>query len=159
METLKTKNNKSMKNIYLLLAFSGLLVMALFGFNNHRSVVASQVNSPAEITRSSELPTASAPALKSTAPEFDYTALAPVTPAEADFSDVAPENPFANLNPVEPKEASFEDLPAANQDLNVTGLSPATPSEADFDDTLLVQPAGINLQPVIPSEATFEDLN
>ena len=159
METLKTKNNKSMKNTYVLLAFSGLLLLALFGFDNHRSLVASRPAAPESIIMVSDVPGPAPTAPKNNAPDFDYTALAPVTPAEADFSDVAPENPFTNLNPATPVEASFEELPADIGDQNVEGLSPVTPSEADFDDQNTIQPAGMSLQPVIPSEATFEDLN
>jgi hypothetical protein len=157
MKTQSTKNTKSGKNTYILLAFSGLLVTALFGFNNHRTLVASHITSPASTILSMETP-AAAPATRPMAATFDYTALVPVTPVEADFSDVAPENPFVDLTPVTPQEATFEDQPSVDADPVVNGLTPVTPEEADFNDTFTVQPAGIDLQPVIPSEATFEEI-
>ena len=65
---------------------------------------------------------------------FDFTALSPVTPIEADFSDVVPEKnlDLTILTPVTPVEADFND----NIDtltFNLNALAPATPAEADFE--------------------------
>jgi hypothetical protein len=159
MKTLNTQKTRSMKNIYILLVFSGLLVTALFGFDNHRSLVASQVNVPFSMNTDMNPPVANPAGTMKPAPAvFENNTLAPLTPAEADFSDAPPENPFMDLNPVTPQEASFEDVPANAQDLNVNGLSPVTPSEADFDETTIEQPASSDLNPVTPSEADFEEL-
>jgi len=60
--------------------------------------------------------------------------LAPVTPVEADFSDVVPEKniDMTILAPVTPSEADFNDN-TEDQTLNLTALAPVTPAEADFE--------------------------
>ena len=67
---------------------------------------------------------------------FDYnvTYLAPVTPVEADFSDVVPEKniDLTILVPVTPSEADFNDN-VEDQASNLRALAPVTPVEADFE--------------------------
>ncbi len=66
----------------------------------------------------------------------DLSALAPVTPKEADFSDVAPEsgNNYKDLAPVTPKEADFEEGAGMTSVNDLINLAPELPSEADFED-------------------------
>ena len=67
--------------------------------------------------------------------------LAPVSPAEADFSDQAPEAnvTYSSLMPVTPKEATFEDefiTESSNTEKLPSDLHPSTPSEADFEEIM-----------------------
>jgi hypothetical protein len=64
---------------------------------------------------------------------FDLSVLAPVTPYDADFSDVVPEKnlDFSILAPVTPSTAEFDDMFDLPFDLNI--LAPVTPAEADFE--------------------------
>jgi hypothetical protein len=85
-----------------------------------------------------------------------FTALAPITPAEATFEDANDAIVFAfNLSPVSPIEADFSDaIPETTFDIST--LAPVTPSEADFasdDETTNVSA----LAPVTPSVADFSD--
>jgi hypothetical protein len=81
--------------------------------------------------------------------------LAPVTPNEADFSDVVPEavSGYTNLAPVTPTEADFSDV---TTEVNVT-LSPVTPTEADFNDTLSAS-ANTNID-LAPAKILAADFN
>jgi hypothetical protein len=72
--------------------------------------------------------------------ERSLISLAPVSPAEAEFSDLVPEAdaPVALLMPVTPKEATFEeDSFCTDQDNALLSiLSPTTPAEADFEEII-----------------------
>jgi hypothetical protein len=85
----------------------------------------------------------------------ELSALAPLNPKEADFSDVAPEseNNFKSLAPVTPKEASFEEENGQVSETPVYNLAPELPSEADFNDSI----EALNLAPSTPAEADFEE--
>jgi hypothetical protein len=65
---------------------------------------------------------------------FDFSSLAPATPAEADFFDIVPEKniDFTILAPVTPFEADFNDA-FTDADFNVSSFAPVTPAEADFE--------------------------
>jgi len=80
--------------------------------------------------------------------------LAPVTPEEADFSDIIPEPILnkSNLAPVTPSEADFNDS-APEAVTNDISLAPETPSVADFDEN---ETNLTTLAPVTPAEADFE---
>jgi hypothetical protein len=63
------------------------------------------------------------------------TALAPVTPAEANFEEttfMVSDATVASLAPVVPAEADFNDITDA-QSSDLSKLAPTTPSEADFE--------------------------
>jgi hypothetical protein len=67
--------------------------------------------------------------------------LAPVSPIEADFSDIMPEATAINtkLFPVTPNEAPFDDETyqgSINEEQLLNALSPSAPKEADFEDTI-----------------------
>ena len=63
----------------------------------------------------------------------DYSDLAPVIPAEADFSDYIPVDSFdlQNLVPVNPSEADFSDSPEDISDIPL--FNSMLPQVADFD--------------------------
>jgi len=65
---------------------------------------------------------------------FDYTALVPKTPGEANFSDVVPEKnlDLTILAPVTPAEADFNETTESQSDI-LSALAPVTPAEADFE--------------------------
>jgi hypothetical protein len=65
---------------------------------------------------------------------FDYTALVPKTPGEANFSDVVPEKnlDLTILAPVTPAEADFNETTESQSDI-LCALAPVTPVEADFE--------------------------
>ena len=67
--------------------------------------------------------------------------LAPVSPVEADFSDLVPEADASNtiLLPVTPKEATFDDeaiMESINEDPLPITLAPSAPKEAGFEDPI-----------------------
>ena len=83
--------------------------------------------------------------------------LAPVTPLEADFSDVIPEpvEKILTLAPLSPSEADFNDN-APEKIVNTPDLAPETPSSADFQEMIPIQENTSILVPVTPAEADFE---
>ena len=92
----------------------------------------------------------------------DITALAPVTPKEADFNDVIPEKApvMVSLSPTTPKEATFEEE-GSSPELNagrIKGLAPSFPKEAGFDnpDNDIAYGSSF-LKPITPKVATFVD--
>ena len=67
------------------------------------------------------------------------THLAPVSPVEADFSDMVPEANSSStiMMPVTPKEATFDDetyQESINEEPLLNSLSPSTPKEAGFEE-------------------------
>ena len=58
---------------------------------------------------------------------------APEAPKEATFEDDATETDVATLAPVTPGEADFSDLVFETR-IDLTSLAPATPTAADFTD-------------------------
>ena len=105
----------TMKTIYILAVFLGLQFNTMFAAGNFG-------DSPSS--------------LNNTSIRVNTPALAPVTPAEADFSDEAPAvvASVSILAPATPKLADFEDgIQNINPDAT-KNLSPATPEFADFED-------------------------
>jgi hypothetical protein len=98
------------------------------------------------------------PATSNTPATMTLTALAPVTPAEANFEEISylVSDVVASLAPVVPAEADFSDVSAEkNPDLKF--LEPVTPCRADFCDYMDVQVKDLDkLAPTTPSEAEFE---
>jgi len=67
--------------------------------------------------------------------------LTPVSPVEADFSDLVPEADASNtiLLPVTPKEATFDDetvMESINEEPLPISLAPSAPKEAGFEDPI-----------------------
>jgi len=88
--------------------------------------------------------------------EFLMSKWAPVTPKEADFSDLVPETANTITVPSAPKEATFDDEyvpePVVPDSL-INALAPVTPCEATFTG----EDNYINLAPVTPREADFDE--
>ena len=84
------------------------------------------------------------------------TSLAPATPSEATFEDAndATFSVFV-LAPITPVEADFTDV-VTESTINIATLSPVTPAEADFASDDETTNAGV-LAPVTPSVADFSD--
>jgi hypothetical protein len=84
--------------------------------------------------------------------------LAPITPAEATFSDEAADAQTV-LAPTTPSEASFEDEAGFTDTFIPEDLAPETPSEASFEDETGFTSTFIQefLAPSTPSEADFND--
>ena len=105
----------TMKAIYFLTAIIGLQINTLFASNYSEGMI---IKASSEILFLSEL--------------------APVIPAEADFSDEAPpfEMNFKSLAPVIPNEATFEEVnePGLISLDILKQLAPAPSREADFED-------------------------
>jgi hypothetical protein len=113
---MKTTNKmKTRKTIYILAALLGLQFNILFA--------AEKLNDSRVL-------------MSTTAGELNVTALAPVTPADADFSDEAPasETSILNLAPITPREADFDDATTAVTLTSIIELAPVTPATADFED-------------------------
>lgn len=158
MLTKTTKNQKLMKTtFYIVLTFFGLQSNLLFANGTEAQSVYTPMLPFAgfEVTNTvTEVPGISLSELKG---------LAPVSPAEADFSDndlVPVSAPAATLlAPVTPKEADFNDSDIDSLKQLLPELEPKVPGEADFTDTDTTynRAAGM-LAPVNPAEATFEEL-
>ena len=90
----------------------------------------------------------------------EISALAPVTPKEADFEDITfNEATLLTLAPTTPKEATFDDE-NSTQEFDATFMrtvAPVTPKEAVFED-IDGSSEPVALKPTTPIEATFADL-
>ena len=85
-----------------------------------------------------------------------FTALAPITPAEATFEEVTDATATAFiLAPVSPIEADFSDA-ISETTIDIFTLAPVTPSEADFATDNETTNVSV-LAPVTPSVADFSD--
>ena len=103
-------NIKTMRTIYILIAFLWLQINVIFAATNF-----------------SELPALS---------NLNLVAITPVVPMVADFNDEAPatESSMINLAPVTPKEADFEEITETDNTSSIRDLGPVTPAVADFED-------------------------
>jgi hypothetical protein len=89
----------------------------------------------------------------------DYSNLAPVIPASADFTEFDPEvkADYSYLAPEIPHNAAFEEDPGMNMQVYLKSLAPNTPSTAGFGAASTEEIRYHNLAPSIPQEALIED--
>ncbi len=138
---MKTTIMKTMRTIYILAAFIGLLYNTTFAASNLSNSPLSSNKGMVTVTGKMLNP-ATPP--EATFDDFgisnlsdpDILTLTPVIPLIADFYDEAPamEISLTSLAPVTPREADFEDITATNDTSSVSDLSPVTPAEATFEE-------------------------
>jgi PBP1b-binding outer membrane lipoprotein LpoB len=118
--------------IYTLAAILALQVSILFGANN--------MNNAAPVKNTNNAIS---------------VILLPVTPSEADFSDIIPEPAVktANLAPTTPETADFEEITPESK-VSVINLSPETPVTAEFTES--EESSFASLIPESPKSADFE---
>jgi hypothetical protein len=100
--------------------------------------------------------------LNNNEPMKDFSAttgftLAPVTPAEADFSDFISEPVMTSsfLAPVSPASADFGDNAPEMVTASIN-LAPNAPLTADFEENTPDQDGSVSLAPTTPMAAEFE---
>lgn len=129
------------KTIYILVALLGLQFNTMFAAGNYSELPVMSKESVSIVNSVMLTPSTPAEATFEDLIESDelfsnFSALAPVIPMVADFSDGAPvsEINMISLAPVTPKEADFEDSTATVNTSVVMDLAPVTPARADFTD-------------------------
>ncbi len=112
-KAMKTINILSKKTLFVLAVFLGFQFATTFA-----------------AVKSSERVLSNTPAV------INLSALFPVTPMVADFSDGAPSTDISlvKLAPVTPKEADFEEVTGTKNTSSIQDLAPVTPAAADFED-------------------------
>jgi hypothetical protein len=140
---MKTTNMITMKSLYILAAMVGLQFNTMLASANFSESTVLSHGSMTGISAAFLAPATPALATFEDVAEPDsyesgLTALIPVVPMVADFSDDAPvtEINSISLAPVTPKVADFEDEKGSENASAVQDLAPVTPAAADFEETL-----------------------
>lgn len=138
---MKTTNMLTMKTFYILAAFLGLQFNTIFAAVNFSESTVSSKEIVAGVTAAMLIPSTPVSATfedieEMYAASIYVSALMPVIPMIADFSDGAPsvESTSVRLAPATPAEADFEETPVNNNSSSTIELAPVTPPDADFED-------------------------
>jgi hypothetical protein len=141
MKTMKITNMITMKTIYILAAFLGLQFNTIFAAVNYNTSNVLPNEDISDVSIALLIPSTPVQAIFEDVAEAHSTpdnisALIPVIPMIADFSDGAPATEISlfNLAPVTPAEADFEDETGVENASTVRDLAPVTPVVADFED-------------------------